>query len=151
MGEELCTMYVCKMHEASTKARTAKSRVKCSSLLLSHQDPEEGLRHPEHCPSGRWSKIWCHQLLLTQAHILKGPRKWGKSKQTALLAWSGHFCGFPGCLASFSSGISYKCCSHGFSWALSSLLVSSPYTSSTPVTTNRRLCSTEWLMNVSTP
>lgn len=151
MGEELCTMYVCKMHEASTKARTAKSRVKCSSLLLSHQDPEEGLRHPEHCPSGRWSKIWCHQLLLTQAHILKGPRTWGISKQMALLAWSGHFCGFPRCLASFSSGISYKCRRHGFSWALSSLLVSSPYTSSTPVTTNRRLCCTERLMNMSTP
>lgn len=73
-GGGLCAMYVCKMHEASTNARTAKSRVQCSSLLLSHQDPEEGLRHPEYCPSGRWEQGWCHQRLLTQAHILKGPK-----------------------------------------------------------------------------
>lgn len=50
-------VYMCEMHEASTKARTAKSRVKCSSLLLRHQDPEEELRHAEHCRSGTWSGI----------------------------------------------------------------------------------------------
>lgn len=98
---------MCEMHGPSTKARTVKSRVKCSSLSLSYQDPEKRLTYTEHGQVVRWGRVVLSALADSGAQIQRSEDT-RKIKQTSLLAWHGHFCGSPWCLSSFSLGISEK-------------------------------------------